>query len=1066
VNDTNENSIRKLIFNSRSRAAGQTAPRFSTGKPPAVGKIEKPRYSTDMQKLIARQFRLALGLGLLFAVLLSACSLPFMARSATTPVNFASLAAGLKSRAITGFSALSIEITAADGSLAFSQTWDSIPSGAITANLEIQKDYKLKLSITNTEDPTLGPQTWVYERAFQIPETGDLPLDIHFVSLADFDAFGAAMDAIGNEFGWKDGSGPMQDAFANAGASSATAGSGATADGKYTWSWTKSGANTIVRVDCVADVTLGATSYTLKSGSCQTFSGQGDTTTVCKAVWNFSGGAIDSIEADYTGQGQNSVIITAKVNGFDFTQPFSQATKGGGNSGGDYHAFFTDDMPKLNLLFNSLYAGSTMEAVFDDMASRAYTGSGSGANGDFGWSWTGTGPANYSFTITCNLDTPLGGSSASVVEHGSLYRFTKSGTSTTQEFDYRLHGGTVNGYQKKAVGSPASYDIQVYTINGTDYLSTIVSVTLHGWDGSADFNHDAIMGSSFKVEVEPYRAGYTFAGWYRDAALTQPWIETDTVTGPTALWAKWAPLFAGGSGTSGDPFQIASAQQLYNIRKLMSTIGVFFKQSSDIDLAASLWAAGWIPLPGFQGSYNGQFHTIDNLVTMDSGGNGSGLFADPTNAEIKNLIIDNAKVSGSARVGILAGHAFYSTITACGVSGTATGTGSSTLKVGGLIGHMKNCTIEQCYSTATIKTTDSLSNSYGGLIGIVFGGSIRDCYATGSVVGNNAVGGLVGQVDAVDPVNISRSYASGWVGSVGSSFSIGGFTGNVVNSGNFSAVDNFWDQYNSGQNTTAGIVPTQVNTLPAADLCIPGTYPNWDFNPDPIAIWNIQSGSSYPYLTWQTTPLVDNLMPLVRYRMDDAPSPGTIISSGSKNSWEIVTFTGCAFAQTNHREGNSAVFLDGLSSMIVNNPTLGSAFTMSAWVCLSTSNSLQTIICNRDASQGLINGFSFATNAAGKLSFSVGDDSSQFALIDTGASLDTTGSVWYRVALTKDASGNLTLYRDGVQVASGNPGFSFTVATSFYLGRTPAVTEPLSGYLDDVRIYDRALTPAQVAALY
>ncbi|WP_169445806.1 InlB B-repeat-containing protein [Paenibacillus massiliensis] len=38
---------------------------------------------------------------------------------------------------------------------------------------------------------------------------------------------------------------------------------------------------------------------------------------------------------------------------------------------------------------------------------------------------------------------------------------------------------------------------------------------------------------------EPTRTGYTFAGWYRDGALTQPYAFTSSVTGDLTLYAKW-----------------------------------------------------------------------------------------------------------------------------------------------------------------------------------------------------------------------------------------------------------------------------------------------------------------------------------------------------------------------------------------------------------------------------------------------------------------------------------------------------------------------------------------------
>ena len=46
------------------------------------------------------------------------------------------------------------------------------------------------------------------------------------------------------------------------------------------------------------------------------------------------------------------------------------------------------------------------------------------------------------------------------------------------------------------------------------------------------------------LSVTPTRKGYTFAGWYKDEALTEEWTSTDnttTLTGNTNLYAKWEP---------------------------------------------------------------------------------------------------------------------------------------------------------------------------------------------------------------------------------------------------------------------------------------------------------------------------------------------------------------------------------------------------------------------------------------------------------------------------------------------------------------------------------------------
>lgn len=50
----------------------------------------------------------------------------------------------------------------------------------------------------------------------------------------------------------------------------------------------------------------------------------------------------------------------------------------------------------------------------------------------------------------------------------------------------------------------------------------------------------ATRGSNISPPPEPTRTGHTFAGWYKDEALTEPWdFENDVVTGEMVLFAKW-----------------------------------------------------------------------------------------------------------------------------------------------------------------------------------------------------------------------------------------------------------------------------------------------------------------------------------------------------------------------------------------------------------------------------------------------------------------------------------------------------------------------------------------------
>ncbi len=261
--------------------------------------------------------------------------------------------------------------------------------------------------------------------------------------------------------------------------------------------------------------------------------------------------------------------------------------------------------------------------------------------------------------------------------------------------------------------------------------------------------------------------------------------------------------FAGGDGSSGDPYQVSNATELNDVRNYLSS---HFIQTADIDLDVSPYnnGDGWDPIGYFQtfpapnihftGSYNGQNYVIENLYINRSTSE-IGLFgALNTGSSLENIFLTNINISGYNNVGGLAGFFFGDSLTNCGIeSGTVTGNSSTT---GGLIA---NCYVEvdNCYSKA-----DVTGSSYvGGLIGSARN-NITDSYSTGDVTGAGCVGGLVGAISTYwsSPISISNSYSTG---NTSGRDSIGGFVGSMEcgNSTNIT-LSNCYALGNAALNTT------------------------------------------------------------------------------------------------------------------------------------------------------------------------------------------------------------------------------------------------------------------------
>jgi hypothetical protein len=91
---------------------------------------------------------------------------------------------------------------------------------------------------------------------------------------------------------------------------------------------------------------------------------------------------------------------------------------------------------------------------------------------------------------------------------------------------------------------------------------------------------------------------------------------------------------------------------------------------------------------------------------------------------------------------------------------------------------------------------------------------------------------------------------------------------------------------------------------------------------------------------------------------------------------------------------------------------------------------------------------------------------SQWGQALTGPALNA--NQWYHVAVT-NVGDLVTLYLDGAPVASGTFTINTPAGTTFYMGRIPGSLgdiRKLNGSVDEVSVYNRALTPAEILAIF
>jgi Concanavalin A-like lectin/glucanases superfamily/Purple acid Phosphatase, N-terminal domain len=195
---------------------------------------------------------------------------------------------------------------------------------------------------------------------------------------------------------------------------------------------------------------------------------------------------------------------------------------------------------------------------------------------------------------------------------------------------------------------------------------------------------------------------------------------------------------------------------------------------------------------------------------------------------------------------------------------------------------------------------------------------------------------------------------------------------------------------------------------------------------------------------------------------------GTAATDGTGNGLTGVLMNGAAWVPG---PIGTAVDLDGLDDYVEvqNAPALDAyPLTVSAWVRTSTTG-LGGVV-NKYLPSSL-NGYQVFVNG-GSLCAWYFRDSADYIWDGTSCTLAAPGHAdgrWHHVAFVVDASGG-RLYVDGslatTRAWSGSPGPASTTA-NLSIGRYPGISTPyLPGAIDEVRVYARALTTAEVLALF
>ncbi len=357
-------------------------------------------------------------------------------------------------------------------------------------------------------------------------------------------------------------------------------------------------------------------------------------------------------------------------------------------------------------------------------------------------------------------------------------------------------------------------------------------VTGSFWDNQTSGQSISAGGSELLTSQMRNLATYSTAGWdiVSVASYTnEVWKISNGSGYPRLGWEDFTESFAGGLGTSDDPFQITKWAHLSEVNNFGN---YYFILMNDLNLSTIDYVnyaspsansgSGWEPIGNgtnpFGGDFDGQNYTIRDFYINRSASGYVGLFGFLNNS-VKNIVILNASVNGGSYTGGAVGELtsssnLYNVHTSGSVEGDT--------RVGGLVGYVSNSNIWNCSSNSTVIG----SSDVGGLIGFNDNGFVNGSHSQGNVSGSSNVGGFIGEnyygsiTNSSSTANATSSgnYAGGFIGqdnnglinysfSGGHSSGSGTYTGGFIGYAQYVKINDSYSNANvTGLSMTGGFI--------------------------------------------------------------------------------------------------------------------------------------------------------------------------------------------------------------------------------------------------------------------
>jgi hypothetical protein len=172
---------------------------------------------------------------------------------------------------------------------------------------------------------------------------------------------------------------------------------------------------------------------------------------------------------------------------------------------------------------------------------------------------------------------------------------------------------------------------------------------------------------------------------------------------------------------------------------------------------------------------------------------------------------------------------------------------------------------------------------------------------------------------------------------------------------------------------------------------------------------------------------------------------------------------------TERRFDTPALRFGGLGSVeIPNAPVLDpQKITVEAWVRRSPTSNLNEYVISKGAKDCSVASYALYTVGNGDLAFYVSDGNKTYIESPTIAANKIWDDRWHHVAGTYDGA-KVRLYVDGIQQGNGTPttlaiGYGLPTNNNLFIGSYGVdCVAKFGGDIDDVRIWNRALNPAEI----